>query len=487
MLARIVTLHSFATAGAIVALLLLHNSSKASCQLPDDMQRELNENLEQQARLQALRHQQQLAAQQQAALNKNAQLQSRQAPQPAHDPNNYSYEQVSPPVQYSYFQPFGDAAPKQQLIASQLPARARTGQAPLKVQSGAQVAPGFDLNSLNLDAPLQQPQLQSRTSPVPAPMLPLPQAQTASQPLSEADFGDITGGHNYGASPASDFGLSQASNNNNNQRRADGTDAQLAEFGLTGNNANEFPGLEQRSADFARPQQLPQQSAPQEFNFFENDEQSPQRGAQQRRFDGFDDSFAASQAQPHQAGQQKAQTPASLTSLLGTNFPGLANGGASPAMQSLARSSADPQAQRQDDNAMDIADLGERSDEFSGADLGGFEQPSPQQGDKDFSLASGNAGDISSEAASEQPSVVPYPDGAPQPVGTLWALTQPQSLSQKRYSALIDKGTYHEYPAYARDELDSARSAVRAVVARTPHPRAPGPGRYAWIESEGPA
>lgn len=484
---------------------------QVACQLPDDIQRELNQNLAEQARIQAMREQ-----------HKN-QLQSRaagpaqQARPQQHDPNNYSYQQVSPPIQYSYYQPYGDAAKPQtgQSVAG-------GGQPAASVAQGPPM--NLDLNNLNFDLPSQPAQqaAQPRSSgrqqqqhytpsftgvgglpvlqPVgganaasnsadsyaPAGQAPLaPQAQVQQgPPLTEADFKDITGGENYGAPGGNDFGLGEAANTRNGDNSAN-TDAQLREFGLP---------AEQPSAA-ARRSSAPQTSVPDFGTFGGNDfgqasgNQRPARastadnngldfeglenlaggGATPRSGSGRQDFDFASQ--PSSANGDQIATaggaPGSLQSLLGAGFPGL--GGGSSNLDGFAGAGNNPQRptrqQPLDDRALDIADLGEKSDQFSGADLGGFEQPSARN-DQDFNYAA---------AASQQPSVVPYPDGNPQPVGTLWALSQPQALTQARYNPLPDKGTYIGYPAY---EAASEAASVSEVVDRTPRARRPGPGRY---------
>lgn len=478
---------------------LIACASSINCQLPDDMQRELNQNLEQQARLQALRHQQ-LHMQRLKSLQQpksSNPLTNRQQTQP-YDPNNYSYEQVSPPVQYSYYQPFGDAAqPPAALQQHQMQPRQQQAVA-------SQQAPNFDMNGMNFGPPTPV-QLQ-------APALPIPQAQVSGQqnqqpnPLTEADFRDITEGQNYGE---------QANNKpqqKQNLERADQTDEQLAAMGLgslpgasnqpASGSLNQGPnqgfdfdsfGLNQRpqqqrkvnraqvgddddgsdnlsqmfggNANIQQPTQQLQQQQPQRYSDFDfgNDEssQAPSEAARSSRSN--DGSTSNNQS-----------APASLQSLLGANFPGLIpGGGTSPAMEAISRGSVDPQRQNMDSGVTRIADLGDRSDEFSGADLGGFEQPAPRKSDQDFNFASA--------AAEPQPSVVPYPDGAPQPMGALLTLAQPQSLSQKRYNALPDKGTYTSYPAYEQRSPGDPRQLVRAVVATTPRARPPGLGRYGWV------
>lgn len=501
-------------------------------QLPDDIQRELNQNLAEQARIQAMRqqHQQQIAnrasAGQANSSNSNKQTQN----QPPHDPNNYSYQQVSPPIQYSYYQPYGDAAAQ--------PNGAQNQQTQNNGKQTAAAPPiNFDLNNLNFDLP--QPQAQAQTAspqqqqltpsftgagglPVlkpiansanvgdnsyaPAGNAPLaPQARVQQgPPLSEADFKDITGGDNYSAPGGSDFGLGSASGGggNGNRRNSNGdTDAQLREFGMPSGGGDQSTAQDRRSdnsqmniPDFGAfgpiggasnlnggNQQARSQPRMDEFGLENLANGGGMQGGNTNQNNGaggpagteFD--FAG---QPSSRGDQAASTmnggaPGSLQSLLGSGFPGL-GGNSQSGLDDFARGGNNPQQsisgqngqQRADDGALDIANLGDKSDQFSGADLGGFEQPTPQN-DQDFNYAS---------SSNQQPKTVPYPDSNPQPVGTLWALTQPQSLSQTRYNAQVDRGTYQDYPAYRGPGNDF--EAVREVVDSTPRARAAAPGSY---------
>lgn len=548
----------------MVATLLLAASSglllsrTVNGQLPDDIQRELNQNLAEQARIQAIQaqQQQQQRLQQTRPGARSAAPSSASAGPQKHDPNNYSYQQVSPPIQYSYYQPFGDAAGAEQPQQQQ---QQQSQQQAKRRQSG-QVQPqpiNIDLNNLNFDLPQPQAQVSSASAsaapatsrygqqqqytpsftgagglpvlkpiassnpydaatPVGTPPL-APQARVQQgPPLSEADFRDITGGENYGApGGGTDFGLgdatSAASGSNQPQSRnaADSTDVQLREFGLPAdqpaqhnNNNNNNRRLDSSMAGMNIPdfggfnpigvgagqqqqQRQSQQRAAADNNDFAdfgnlaagsgngdaNSGGSPAGGSG----GGAGEFDFAGQPSSRQSGgvDQAASTvnggaPGSLQSLLGSGFPGLGGGNGNSGLDEFARANNNPQAsnQRTDDGAMDVADLGEKADGFSGADLGGFEQPSPQS-DRDFNYGA---------ASNQQPKSVPYPDSNPQPVGTLWALTQPQSLSQTRYNALPDKGTYQDYPAYASGGNDFG--AVSAVVDETPKARRAGPGRY---------
>jgi len=477
---------------------------QVSCQLPDDIQRELNQNLAEQARIQAARQQHQNGIQ-----NRVGTSNVRQTAPIVHDPNNYSYQEVSPPIQYSYYQPYGDAAQKP----------APGAQTPASIQPPASPV-NFDLNNLNFDLPKPQAQTAAAAQPsqhftpsftgagglpvlqptaniasnqgsyVPVGNPPLaPQARVQQgPPLTEADFKDITAGENYGAS-GGDFGLDNAAANVGGPQnsRADNSDAQLREFGFPSGQANSNKRSGEMSDQMNIPDlgsfNMPGDAAPKRrvdngatssdgFGFeglgggITGGNQAARGGAPAGDFD-----FASqpSSAQGNQA-TAAGNAPGSLQSLLGADFPGLGgNGGGG--LDGFARN--DPQAQlsgqgqqRADDGALDIADMGDKSDQFSGADLGGFEQPSGQN-DQDFNYAA---------ASNQQPRSVPYPDGNPQPVGTLWALTQPQSLTQTRYNALPDKGTYQDYPAYASGGNDF--SLASQAVDRTPRARRAAPGRY---------
>lgn len=499
--------------------------SGALGQLPDDIQRELNQNLAEQAKIQAMRqqHQQQIANR-----ASGSQARNNQQSQPPHDPNNYSYQQISPPIQYSYYQPYGDAAAQPNNGQNQQQAPMNSGK------QAATPAANFDLNNLNFDMP--QPQAQAQTAlpqqqqhytpsftgtgglPVlkpianpanvadnsyaPAGSAPLaPQARVQQgPPLSEADFKDITGGENYGAPGESDFGLGAASGDGNRRSSNSGgdTDAQLREFGLPGGSDTQNSGSPDRRFDNSNQMNIPdfgafgplgvsgarnqaRQSQPRADEFgIENlaNGAGMQGNANQNNgaggpSSGTDFDFAG---QPSSRGDQAASTvsggaPGSLQSLLGSGFPGL-GGNSQSGLDDFARGGNNPQLsgqngrQRADDGALDVANLGDKSDQFSGADFGGFEQPTPQD-DQDFNYAS---------PSNQQPKTVPYPDSNPQPVGTLWALTQPQSLSQTRYNAQVDRGTYQDYPAYQGPGNDF--EAVREVVDHTPRARAAGPGRY---------
>lgn len=504
---------------------------QATCQLPDDIQRELNQNLAEQARIQAMREQHRNQIQNRVAANQPA-----AGKQPPHDPNNYSYQQVSPPIQYSYYQPYGDAVQPQ---TNQQPADG--GQTTTSTTAHSMKPSDLDLNNLNFDLP--QPQAQKAqhrstgpqqhytpsftgagglpvmrpigganaisnsadSSYAPAGNAPLaPQAQQGT-PLTEADFKDITGGENYGAPSGNDFGLGEASSSGANGGGGGGgggsgddsanTDAQLREFGLPAEQpARSAPGRRASSSpssqagmpdfgafgtDFGQPansmSSQPKQRADTGMDFDQLENLAGGGGGSSMPRSGLsgnrpptDFDFAI---QPSSTNGDQTSTaggaPGSLQSLLGASFPGL--GGGQSNLDEFAGAGNNPQRpqpqQRLDDRALDIADLGDKSDQFSGADLGGFEQPSARN-DQDFNYAA---------AANQQPSVVPYPDGSPQPVGTLLALTQPQSLTQTRYSALPDKGTYQDYPAY---QAESSFASVSDVVDGTPRARRPGLGRY---------
>lgn len=498
----------------LITLLL---ASMISCQLPDDIQQELDRSIAEQARIDALRRQAQARAANQGPTARQAGPQQQQ--QAPHDPNNYSYQQVSPPIQYSYYQPFGDAANQ--------PAQPQPEQAALRrADNKQQQAMNLDLNNLNFDdlasnnnnnnrpsqpaagqqqlapsftgaggLPVLQPIASANQQQVPVGQAPLaPQARVQQgPPLTEADFKDITGGENYGAPGGSDFGLGDAglgggaSGANRRNQPQDNTDAQLREFGMpfgaAGNQRQRSSGGVPDFGAFgggpgsgmingagnARQDQMPSMN---EFGL-------GNAGGQQAPGGGNDFDFA-SQPSSQQQNQDQASTalnggaPGSLQSLLGAGFPGLSggNGGSQQnGLDSFAQGNNDPQRARMDDNSMDIANLGDKSDQFSGADLGGFEQPGPQN-DQDFNYGA---------SSNQQPKSVPYPDANPQPVGTLLALTQPQSLSQARYSLMPDKGTYQDYPAYQSGGNDF--SAVASVVDGTPVARRGGPGRYSWPSS----
>lgn len=485
----------------------------AHCQLPDDIQRELNQNLAEQARIQAIRDRHQSQIRSRAGSTGTASPGK-------HDPNNYSYQQVSPPIQYSYYQPFGDAAAPGQEPAAVSRSTGSKGGAPTPIN--------IDLNNLNFELPTPQAQvgppsqarhltpsftgagglpimkplasgpssspndLSNQLSAGNAPLAPQARVQQGP-PLTEADFKDITGGENYGAPAGNDFGMGVSSSPD----AGTDADAQLRAFGMPG----------QAGTSGRRSQQLDQQ---QQMNIADFGAFGPAAGmgarqSQPRAANNMPDSFGfdnldgpaggagmsgpagmgstggdfdfASQPSSNRADQAQATlrsgAPGSLQSLLGSSFPGLGGGqtgdlGGLDGFAQLAdpqQSSSDKAQMRNDDSSLDIANLGDKSDQFSGANLGGFEQPSPQN-DQDFNYAA---------ASNQQPSSVPYPDGNPQPVGTLIALTQPQTLSQTRYNALPDKGTYQDYPAYT-DSV--AWISVSDVVDETPRARAPGIGRY---------
>lgn len=82
--------------------IMLFGSVRVNSQLPDDIQRELNQNLAEQARQQHLQQQiNQLQAQQrQLAAKQPVQQQPVASPRTAsvQDPNNYSFNQVAPPI-----------------------------------------------------------------------------------------------------------------------------------------------------------------------------------------------------------------------------------------------------------------------------------------------------------------------------------------------------------------------------------------------------
>lgn len=485
-----------------------------SAQLPDDIQRELNQNLAEQARIQAMRAQHQNQIKNRVGATGPASHNGAK-----HDPNNYSYQQVSPPIQYSYYQPFGDAAaPAQQQQPSVSTGANSAQQAPINI----------DLNNLNFDLPTPQAQTAAQpqgrhmtpsftgagglpimkpmaasspvapielSSQVPAGSTPLaPQARVQQgPPLTEADFKDITGSENYGAPGGSDFGMGSSSSPDGGAE----TDAQLREFGMpssggsAGRRSSQPQQLDQQQQmnipDFgafgsmdgggsSRRAQPASSTMADTFGFGNLDPPAGGSGMSGSNPTGGDFDFA-SQPSSNRADQTQANmgggAPGSLQSLLGSSFPGLAGsqsgdlGGLDGFGQSAEpqQSSARQGQSRANDGSLDMTNLDDRSDQFSGANLGGFEQPS-QQNDQDFNYAA---------ASSQQPSSVPYPDGSPQPVGTLLALTQPESLSQARYNALPDKGTYQDYPAYA--DAPSPAS-VADVVDETPRARAPGPGRY---------
>lgn len=488
----------------VATILLVGVSSLVKCQLPDDIQRELNQNLAEQARIQAMRAQHQQQIKNRMAGSGGA----KPATGTGHDPNNYSYQQVSPPIQYSYYQPFGDAAktPEQSVGGGQ------TSQASNK---GPPI--NFDLNNMNFDMPTPQAQVSGQLQPrqmtpsftgvgglpimkpvsasagqVPQGNTPLaPQAQVQQgPPLTEADFRDITGGENYGAPGGNEFGMSPTSSSSPNARSSGDadTDSQLREFGMpdSGNGRASSPepqqGLDQQQqvnmADFGpfgsmagmgAPARRSQPNMGDSFGFGNLDgsgESGSSPGSTGNEFDftGQPSSNRADQTQASSGGG----APGSLQSLLGSSFPGL-GGGASPDLGGFDGfgQSAEPRQPargqaRTDDTTLGMANLGQdNQDQMSG----GFDQPG-SGGEQDFNFAA---------ASNQQPSSVPYPDGAPQPVGTLLALTQPQTLTQARYNPLPDKGTYQDYPAYAESGHELT---VREVVDATPRARAPGIGRY---------
>lgn len=415
--------------------------------------------------------------------------------------------------EYSYYQPFGDAAQPPPPPPPPVPLPQ------VRQPAASQQAANFDLNNLNFDipqqtepqaAPLQhlRPISSSFSGAGSLPALPVPDARTGgqpqeqakTQPLTEADFRDITEGGNYGAG-GPEFGIAGGAQP---ARRLDNTDAQLSAMGLgsgpetgrsnggpTGGGLDGFPDFGAAFGGGGEPQQQQQQ-----MPMFDLGRQGGGGSAPGSDFD-----FASQPSSQGGSGPASVGPPGSLQTLLGTSFPGLGGGqpggsvgqGADPSAMGLnefARGGIDPQAQRNDDGAMDIADLGDRSDQFSGADVGAFEQPTPSPQDSDFNYGGspGGSGGGSQDgdpfafaADEQQPAVVPYPDGALQPVGTLWALTQPQSILQARYNPLPDKGTYQSYPAYEQDDGTDPREAVRAVVAATPAAGAPGPGRAGWV------
>lgn len=526
--------------GSIAATLLLvmvlaASHHQALGQLPDDIQRELNDGLAEQAKLQAIREQQQLLrARQAGAAGRSAGPSNRLAlatpthagQQPA-DPNNYSFQQVSPPVQYSYFQPYGDTGA--------LGAGAGQPQAGQQQHQQQQVAAkpmpkmDFDLNNLSFELPKPQARQaqsqadgsgynddQSPQQPSRAPQFvgvaglplmeagnsappPAPQARAAAgpqaQPLTEADFRDITGGENYGApgGGSNDFGLGGGSSGpssrgggimddpfggagfglagqgaNPNQRRANNNNLESSLEALAGdgparamggqnnnnnnnNDANEF--------DFAsQPSRLSNQDdAPSQLD---------QTGGEDGQVGGQADATGARSGSSSSSGAP----PSSLESLLGGGFPGLSGSPSRSSWQNQLQQQPERAPRpRQDPTGMDMADLGERADGFAGADLGGFGQPQqPAGGEQDFQLAGA--------AASPQPSSVPYPDAGPQFVGTLLAVTQPQSLSQTRYSPLPDHGSFQDYPGYQAGGNNF--DLVAGVVDATPRARRAAPGRY---------
>lgn len=505
---------------SLIALLLLALQvfKLVKCQLPDDIQSELDASLREQARIQAMRDQQQKLIRNRAdhgstnQHHRSQKLMNSQQQQKPFDPNNYSFQQVSPPVQYSYYQPFGDAA--------------NTGSSQQNQQDGTSASQSqkpnakmdFNIDTLNFELPKPEARVAGESSqrPVspqftgvgglPVGNAPLPpQAQQAGPPLSEADFKDITGGENYGAPAGDDFGLSNAmgsgsgrtqpassrsssvgdfpggdfnpfqENNTPRQQtnyRSGNSDPGMSmpdfgSFGLGASNQNRRGGRRQQSIGDGG-------------NDFGNFDQSMGGNGGNEGFDSFSSQPSGDRASTSSASSDGGSgAPASLQTLLGSGFPGLTGGSGSwdpMASGGNSRKSAADNLDQvtgvnggggDDVGSMDIADLGEKSDQFSGANLGTFEQPGPQN-DQDFGLGAA--------ASDQQPKSVPYPDGNPQFVGTLWALSQPQSMTQTRYASQIDKGTYQEYPSYSIGGNDSDR--VSQVVDSTPKARAPAPGRY---------
>lgn len=496
----------------------------AVAQLPDDIQSELDASLREQARIQQMREQQQKLirnrsdANQQPANQHQHQQQQQQKP---FDPNNYSFQQVSPPVQYSYYQPYGDAAQTSQQPQPSTPTSG-TQQAQPKMD--------FNIDTLNFELPKPEARVASGSgdsanprvvSPqftgvggLPVGNAPLaPQAQQGP-PLTEADFKDITGGENYGAPAGDDFGIGSVAGNEN--RPAKPRSSSNPMNGGDMSDFNPFQGpKQQQNSNSRNTMDIP------DFGSFglgggggQGNSLNHRRGSSNRRQqandfgnlealaggpqsmgggggDGFD-SFA-SQPQGDQAaasggggGGADSNAPGSLQTLLGAGFPGLSADQSGAAWDPMGSSKNGRSGSQQssgdnfdqvtgvngaggdDVGSLDIADLGDKSDQFSGANLGTFEQPGPQN-DQDFNLGAA--------ASNNQPKSVPYPDENPQFVGTLWALTQPQSMSQTRYNAQIDKGTYQDYPAYHVGDNDFGR--VSGVVDATPKARAPGAGRYA--------
>lgn len=478
----------------------------ATAQLPDDIQSELEASLREQAKIQAMRDQQQ----QRSAKGSSQQQQNNQASQvnpqnqKPFDPNNFSFQQVSPPVQYSYYQPYGDAAAIQPNQNQNQPAGAQNGQPKMD----------FNIDTLNFELPKPEARTAADSSPgvnspqftgvggLPVGNAPLPPQAQQSKPLTEADFKDITGGENYGAPGGDDFGLGTAmagGRGRPNSRSGSDSSSGMNELG----DFNPFQGQN-------RQQNVPDFGA---FGFDGSGRQNrgARRGQPGNEFAGFDglgggggdsgsqsmgtngndgfDSFASQPQGDSASANPGGGAPGSLQSLLGSGFPGLAgeeggsgwdpmasgngrNGGQQSAGNNLDQVTGVNGGGGDDVGSMDIADIGDKSDQFSGANLGSFEQPGPQN-DQDFNLGA---------AASEnQPKSVAYPDENPQFVGTLWALTQPQSLSQTRYNAQIDKGTYQDYPSYTVGGND--RGWVSSVVDSTPAARSPGLGRYSTPSS----
>jgi len=516
------------------------------------MQRELNQNLAEQARIQAMRakHQQQMQARAAPVAPSSGQKQP-------FDPNNYSFQQVSPPIQYSYYQPYGDAVQQPQQQAQ----KAAQNQPPVQPIN-------IDLNNLNFDLPTpqaaptgssqsagtgqqqaqqqqQQPQLvpsftgagglpvmqppaavSSQDQSVPMGQAPLaPQAQKAQgPPLTEADFRDITGGENYGAPGGADFGLASAGADGpqpmgagaSGAQQPDNTEAQLREFGM-GDSLNQQNGLRKANRrqdlggfDFGGLDAVglgnsggsagrrggggarrPQSTNPFNMDFFSGGNSGGLQQSRRRQPNDFDFASQPSSDQASSQGGAGASAPGSLQALLGGGFPGLGNGRdpSNMGLESLAgglgeNGGAQQDQQRADDGlnlgnlagaaggpdgrAEGMADLGDMGG-LGG--LGDGQQPDQEQGQdgQEFGLAAA--------AAAPQPKSVPYPDGGPQFVGTLWALGQPQSLTQTRYNPLPDKGTYQDYPAYRSG--GNHFEAVRELVDSTPAARPPGPGRYA--------
>lgn len=535
----------------LLSLIVAQIIAQVKCQLPDDIQRELNQNLAEQARIQAQRARHQQLIQSKAGNAQRGQTPASAGQQQAHDPNNYSYQQVSPPVQYSYYQPYGDLAKPQQQ-----PAQSAAAQ-----QNGPTKPINIDLNNLNFDDLPNLPTPQAQTgmrradnqqtvqprgqvhltpsftgagglpvlkpissaahhqSPLeplaPAGQTPLPPQAQQGPPLTEADFKDITGGENYGAPGGSDFGMGAANRadnqaepqNDGSNQDSNNDDAQLREFGMSDNSNG---AAQQRSNQRAEDNPMTSMGLGNDFGNFNPMAPTGGRRAassntgfdpfgsgdfagmagnigglgggasnQRSRQPAADFDFASqpsSRGDQTQASMDNAAAPGSLQTLLGNSFPGLGGSNGNMGLDALARGNNgqtidsqldNPQRQqRADDGSMDVADLGDRSDGFSGADLGDFEKPSPQN-DQDYNYAA---------AAHPQPVSVPYPDGSPQFVGTLLAITQPQSLSQTRYNPMPDKGTYQDYPAYQSGGNNFA--AVQGVVDETPRARRAGLARY---------
>lgn len=352
---------------------------------------------------------------------------------------------------------------------------------------------------------------QSPSSPGGAPPLPQPQAQQGP-PLTEADFKDITGGENYGAPAGDDFGLGQAqqmgpanSRPSSKSRSSDdmpdlsefggpslgnsGKGAQkrgsgqanngmnvpdFGAFGMLGNNngnnradnSNPF-GNSNGFDDLAQQQQQPDSSQGDNFDSFA----SQPRGDQ-----------ATTNAGAGGAPNGASGAPSSLQSLLGNSFPGLASGsGAWDPMNAGNNNNNGQSRSSQSNNPLELGDMSDQAGDsaqydqpeqigMGGGGGGNTGDPSEQQG--------GGSGDFpdfnfASAAAEEKPV---YKDADPQFVGTVLALSQPQSLSSTRYNTQIDKGTYQDYPMYSWGGNDF--SQVARVVSATPTARAAAAGRY---------